>query len=977
MLEERHFRYRAFLSYSHRDRAWAKWLHASLESYRVDPDLIGRETIAGPIPKTLGPIFRDREDFAAGHSLTAQTLSALNASKFLIVVCSPSAAKSDYVNEEVRRFKAADRSCRVIPFIVEGEPGDSKCECFPSALRFKVTADEKISDEKDDHLAADARVEGDGKQIALQKTIAGLLGVQLDEIVRRTERARKRRNVIWATLAATFLFLSVAAGGTAVYAYRNLIQSEQRLDSAIEIAYGFVSEATAISDRFGVPIAVTLGLLRRAETALNGLIASAGNSPSLQYRRALMLMSLSDRYDDLGQTQEALNRAIQAREILVRPPGSSVNTLEWRLALIQAEVYSGVYYKKKRKLTDAQKSYRHGIEVANDILKADPTNLNAVQWLARLYANDADIYIAQNKIADALKQLREAQSVMLRFARAETVVQAIGAVPDLEFMIVETTNDLIDFEEEFGRLEAVLNYHQQMLSYHQKEASDDPEAVSLKSALVYAYLRLGNALLNVGKQADAQEIVEQGLEVAKALSNSDPENIAHKKTLALMLDAKGRLMLAEGLVNEALDVFDANLDAAKSFVSADGANLEWEANFAIGHERVGDALMEQGQFSKAQIAYQKEHSILSGVLERAPDDLLVRNWAAIAEYKMGEAAFHEDKWAQARTYFSKSLPFWVEKTGENKNLVNFQAYLFRIAWRLAELDADTTRLESAKKGLEWLEQHKMLKSEHVKWLSSAARKDKILPIDCVLGDQKRAILGCTQIIASVAGNDQMSALAFKIRGDAYRGSGNLDKAIADFTEAIRIAPGLAVAFNNRGLAYQEQGRLTQAIADYTEAVRLDPEFAIAYANRGLALANEERLQDAIADLSTALKLTPQSDGYNLRGVVLFRTNQLESALQDFDEAIQLDATNAMAHTNRGRVYERQRRFDEAILEHEAAIQRDPNLAIAYANLGLAQEGKGNHTEAEKQFRKALSLDPKLDRAIEGLARVSESTAAVR
>jgi hypothetical protein len=63
-------KYRAFLSYSHHDTRWAKWLHARLESFRIDKELVGRETPLGPVPKTLRPIFRDREDFSTGHTLT-------------------------------------------------------------------------------------------------------------------------------------------------------------------------------------------------------------------------------------------------------------------------------------------------------------------------------------------------------------------------------------------------------------------------------------------------------------------------------------------------------------------------------------------------------------------------------------------------------------------------------------------------------------------------------------------------------------------------------------------------------------------------------------------------------------------------------------------------------------------------------------------------------------------------------------------
>jgi hypothetical protein len=103
-------RYRAFISYSHADTKWANWLHGRLEGFRIDSDLIGRETPMGLISKTLRPIFRDRDDFTAGHSLSEQTLAALDASAALIVLSSPDAAKSHYVNEEVR-LQSANNPC--------------------------------------------------------------------------------------------------------------------------------------------------------------------------------------------------------------------------------------------------------------------------------------------------------------------------------------------------------------------------------------------------------------------------------------------------------------------------------------------------------------------------------------------------------------------------------------------------------------------------------------------------------------------------------------------------------------------------------------------------------------------------------------------------------------------------------------------------------------------------------------------------
>src|SRR5262245_18607291 len=49
------FKYRAFISYSHVDTSWAKWLHRALEGFPIDKDLVGREMASGTIPKTLRP----------------------------------------------------------------------------------------------------------------------------------------------------------------------------------------------------------------------------------------------------------------------------------------------------------------------------------------------------------------------------------------------------------------------------------------------------------------------------------------------------------------------------------------------------------------------------------------------------------------------------------------------------------------------------------------------------------------------------------------------------------------------------------------------------------------------------------------------------------------------------------------------------------------------------------------------------------
>ena len=71
------------------------------------------------------------------------------------------------------------------------------------------------------------------------------------------------------------------------------------------------------------------------------------------------------------------------------------------------------------------------------------------------------------------------------------------------------------------------------------------------------------------------------------------------------------------------------------------------------------------------------------------------------------------------------------------------------------------------------------------------------------------------------------------RGISYYKRGAYDKAIADYTEAIRLDRKSATAYVNRGRCYAEKNEPNKAIADFTEAIRLVPTNPTFYASRAL------------------------------------------------------------------------------------------------------------------------------------------------
>src|SRR5260370_24470563 len=118
----RNFKYKAFITYSHQDRRVAEWLHKTIENYRVPKPLVAQPGRDGPVPEKMFPVFRDRDELSSSPDLSVSIRDALAQSAYLIVLCSPPAAKSRWVNEEIIEFKRLGRSTLSPPLIADGEP---------------------------------------------------------------------------------------------------------------------------------------------------------------------------------------------------------------------------------------------------------------------------------------------------------------------------------------------------------------------------------------------------------------------------------------------------------------------------------------------------------------------------------------------------------------------------------------------------------------------------------------------------------------------------------------------------------------------------------------------------------------------------------------------------------------------------------------------------------------------------------------
>jgi tetratricopeptide (TPR) repeat protein len=93
-------------------------------------------------------------------------------------------------------------------------------------------------------------------------------------------------------------------------------------------------------------------------------------------------------------------------------------------------------------------------------------------------------------------------------------------------------------------------------------------------------------------------------------------------------------------------------------------------------------------------------------------------------------------------------------------------------------------------------------------------------------------------VAEWANEPDPEAAAYVTRGNAWFEKGDYDKAIENYSEAIRLQPNFAVAFHNRGLAWKRKQDYNRAIMDYSQVLRFDPENPRAYHDRGKARSSE-------------------------------------------------------------------------------------------------------------------------------------------
>lgn len=500
--------YRAFISYSHADAGFAAWLHRRLESWR------------SPQGERLAPVFIDRAELAAGPDLPAQVREALERSAALVVIASPTARMSRWVEQEISLFRDLYPDRPVLTALIEGEPA----EAFPSALILH-------GDREIEPLAADFRKGQDGRRLGFLKIAAGLSGVPLDRLVQRDGQIRQRRVM---TVTAAAVLLSVVLGALLVEAVRARGEAERQRTEAegmVEFMLTDLRDRLKGVGRLDIMDAVNERAMARyaREEDLSAL------PPDMLLRRARLLQAMAeDDFDSAANAARGKTEAAEAwritNDLLQRDPTDPQRLF----AHAQSEYYAGYVGMMENDKAKVGEHWQGYLRLASQLVEREP---GKPEWQRELgYANG-------NMCTLHLTSPVNAKAALTFCAQArQAAEQAAKSNPgDLE-----AANHYANRLAWEADAHAALGDRQRSLTLRQQESGvahgmtrrfgKDARAFE---ALMRSDIGLAKAQIAAGQTAAARTTVAHGQELGRRLQRLDPANGAWADWLG-MLDELGR-----------------------------------------------------------------------------------------------------------------------------------------------------------------------------------------------------------------------------------------------------------------------------------------------------------------------------------------------------------------------------------------------------------------------------------------------------
>ena len=547
-------RYKAFLSYSHRDKRIAEWLHRQLENYRLPAGIDLPEFRDG-----IRPIFKDRDELPASDNLGSELEAALAHSDALIVLCSPNAAISPWIAKEIDLFKRLNGDGRVFPAVVDGDPPFN----MPPPLLVHYE-DGTPTDTLAEPIAADLRPGEDGRKLGVQKLVAGLTGAALDELVDRHGQERHRRMAIVAALS--FLGMVVAIG-LALFALqqRDTARAERgEANGLIEFMLTDLREELEPVGR--LDLLDTVG--ERAMEYYSGQRLEDLTTEELA-RRSRAVQLVAEMHNRRGDNEQALpafrEAARTTSELLARNPDDP----DALFAHGQSEFWVGYIAWQRGENAAARRALEEYARISTRLAAMDPGNLDWQMEESYALSNLGTLAGDEGRHEDALPLFEKSVAIARRVAERKGRPPSLLVELGLGLSWVATTRqELFDFE-------GSARTRRQEIALYEEVLEADPGNSKAQQAALFAKGRLGWLMSLFGRDEEARAAFDDAARLARILRERDPDDTVTTEMAITVYTERARHFWRLGLDRRASQDFDMVDRLLTDLQKRDPENRDW------------------------------------------------------------------------------------------------------------------------------------------------------------------------------------------------------------------------------------------------------------------------------------------------------------------------------------------------------------------------------------------------------------------
>jgi tetratricopeptide (TPR) repeat protein len=581
----------------------------------------------GAVPRKLTPVFRDRDELSSSADLSENIREALVDSESLVVLCSPGAAGSQWVNEEIRYFRSLGRGHRIYCVIVDGDPhaSESNRSCFPQALTDGTNG-------AVEPLAADIRKAGDGKRLAKLKLVAGILGVGLDEL-RRRDKQRQRKLQLLAGLAALFLAVLLFSALQSRMAEKEARLAREAQQKAAEVMLAdFLEQADRLSD------VADLETRKAFSQVLSSYLAVLNPSDLTFESRRQLGVVLSNRgviLLDEGQLVEAMQVFQTARDTLSQLVKESAGDAEALFELSQIEYWIGQVHLDWGQMDEAEEAFRSYADISIAMNQLRPDNADWTMEVAYAQSNLGNLE-GRRIPSDpqlVLKYHQTALKYNLRAAQQDDkydreLAESYAYLADAWLLVCDLDQASIN------RLKNV--------ELAEKHYRLNPNSNRLKRVYTYALVGLSRVHHKAGRMEDAMTALKQSILLQKELVVEDPSNLRYRWNWVRSSAYQARFLELAGREKESWEMSRKILTEMTAL-----ADQDWDIRIdhAIDH---GKFLREHASRARMRSMHSKADQLIAESIKQLksiamdhPDNVMALNELALTYFQYWERHQHE------------------------------------------------------------------------------------------------------------------------------------------------------------------------------------------------------------------------------------------------------------------------------------------------------------------------------------------------